>query len=112
MCCAPDRPRGRSLVAALVAWLVISALSSTARAATVVDPFWRFKRLTTPHFFIYFHQGEDSLADRLATIAEGVYADMATRFGWTLPARTHVILVDQADGANGWATRCRTTPSW
>lgn len=104
MCRATDRPRGRNLVAALVVWLVVIAVAPTAHAASVVDPLLRFKRVTTPHFVIYFHQGEDALADRLATIAEHVYADMATRFGWTLPARTHVILVDQTDLANGWAT--------
>lgn len=106
MCRATGRPRGRSrgLVAALVAWLVVIAVTSTADAASVVDPFLRFKQLTTPHFVIYFHRGEEALADRLTIIAEHVYADMATRFGWTLPARTHVILVDQTDLANGWAT--------
>lgn len=104
MCRVADSRRADRLAVALGAWLVMWAIAATAGAASVVDPLLRFKQLTTPHFVIYFHQGESALADRLAATAERVYNDMATRFGWTLPARTHVILVDQTDLANGWAT--------
>lgn len=103
-----NRPRGASRLArwaiALTAWLIVSVAAPLVHAASVVDPSLRFRRLTTSHFVIYFHRGEDALADRLAVIAEGVYAEMSTRFGWVLPARTHVILADQSDAANGWAT--------
>ena len=53
---------------------------------------------------IHFHQGEERLALRLAQIAERVY-DTAARTGMALPGRrTHVVLVDQNDYANGSAT--------
>lgn len=104
---ALNRRRGVSPLArwaiALTACVVLVA-SPLVHAASVVDPSLRFRRLTTRHFVIYFHRGEEALADRLAGIVEGVYADMSARFGWALPARTHVILADQTDMANGWAT--------
>lgn len=75
-----------------------------ARALPVFDPRLTFQHIQTPHFVIYFHQGEDLLAARLARIAEVTWTDMSSRFGWRLPARTHVVLADQTDLANGWAT--------
>jgi len=46
---------------------------STAHAATLVDPRLRFRVLKTEHFDIYFHQGENGLAARLASIAEDTW---------------------------------------
>lgn len=96
------RPVGR-LTVVLTAWLLL-ATAHAVGAASVVDPALRFRRVHTAHFVIYFHRGEEALAARLARIAEDVYRVMGQRFSWSLPARTHVILVDQTDAANGWAT--------
>ena len=38
----------------------------TAQAASTFDPALRFRVLPTDHFIIYFHQGEERLARRLA----------------------------------------------
>jgi dipeptidyl aminopeptidase/acylaminoacyl peptidase len=73
-------------------------------AATRYDPRLRFETITTPHFVIYFHQGTEAQARRLAVIAEEVHATLTE---WLPPGsrgRTHVVLVDQTDLANGWAT--------
>jgi hypothetical protein len=68
------------------------------------DPLYRFRALPTEHFTIYFHQGEDALADRLARIAEETWQSLDRSLGRPPSRRTHVILVDQTDLANGWAT--------
>lgn len=83
--------------------VLLTASVPTVSAATRYDPRLRFRTLSTARFDIYFHQGEDALAQRLARIAE----EVATTVGRTLgPAagRVHVILVDQHDLPNGWAT--------
>jgi WD40 repeat protein len=89
-------------------WLVASALllsaAATARAASVFDPALRFRTIATAHFIIYFHQGEDRLAHRLAAIAEDTWTALGQPFGAVLPPRTHVVLVDQSEAANGYAT--------
>jgi hypothetical protein len=72
-------------------------------ASNRYDPRLRFRTLTTPRFDIYFHQGEDALARRLAGIAESVATELEPRLGRPR-ARVHVILVDQTDLSNGWAT--------
>ena len=73
-------------------------------SAQQFDPRYRFQAIPTEHFVIYFHQGEDALARRLARIAEETWQALRTPLGRTAPSRTHVILVDQTDIANGWAT--------
>src|SRR5262245_53519873 len=73
-------------------------------SAQQFDPAYRFHVLTTDHFRIYFHQGEQSLAARLAPIAEDVWHKLAQALGPQAPKRTEVILIDQNDLSNGWAT--------
>jgi hypothetical protein len=79
-------------------------LVAAPAAAQQFDPAYRFRALPTEHFVIYFHQGEDRLAARLAVIAEETWRALEAPLGTRPPARTHVILVDPTDSANGWAT--------
>jgi hypothetical protein len=90
--------RCRLLVAAALFFV------STSAGAGPYDPTLRFQSLTTPHFIIHFHQGEEALARRLAAIAERVYAATAERRTDHPRGRIHVVLVDQNDTANGSAT--------
>lgn len=83
--------------------VALLAVQRPASAASRYDPALRFRTLATPHFFIYFHQGEDAIARRCAVIAEAVHQDLTRRLGAHLAGRTHVILVDQNDVPNGWA---------
>jgi hypothetical protein len=68
------------------------------------DPALRFLTHRTPHFQIHYHQNEEALAARLASIAEATHVRLSS--AWALPAtrRTHVVLVDQSDLSNGSAT--------
>jgi surface antigen Omp85-like protein/WD40 repeat protein len=88
---------------ALIAVIVLVVVCSDAGAANRYDPRLRFRTLTTPHFTIYFHQQEDALARRLAAIAEDVADRVSAELGRP-NGRVHVILVNQHDLSNGWAT--------
>jgi hypothetical protein len=92
----------RRLIALL---LLASSIGPAARlhAATLFDPAFRFRILNTEHFVIYFHQGEDRLARRVAVIAEQTWTRLQQPFG-RAPRRTHVVIVDQSELANGYAT--------
>jgi hypothetical protein len=84
--------------------IALALLATTSvQAATLYDPLLRFRRLPTEHFIIYFHQGEDDLARRLAAIAEETWRALQQPFAIAPPKRTHVVLVDQTELANGWA---------
>src|SRR5215208_710042 len=93
-----------ALGAAAVLATCIITCAGPAAAATRYDPALRFRSIATPHFFIHYHQGEEAEALRLSLIAEQVHADLATRMDYAPKGRTHVVLVDQDDDPNGWAT--------
>jgi hypothetical protein len=84
----------------VAAWLSASPVTAASR----YDPALRFQTITTRHFHIHFHQGQRPLAQRLATVAEAVHADLALRLHAAPSGRTHVVLADQDDVANGFAT--------
>jgi hypothetical protein len=95
------RRGARVLTAALV---LLIAGAGTATAASLFDPLLRFRALATEHFVIYFHQGEDQLAQRLARIAEETWRALERPLGVTPPRRTRVVLADQTEVFNGYAT--------
>jgi WD40-like Beta Propeller Repeat len=91
------RARGSLL---LLAWLLAAPAAS---AAGRYDPRLRFRTIRTAHFDVHAHQGEEALARRLAAVVERVRQKFVPVFG-VARGRVHVILVDQTDLANGWAT--------
>jgi hypothetical protein len=97
------RPRRISAVAFSLAFALFT-IARAAGAAGIVDPLLRFQQLRTEHFVIYFHQGEAALAGRLAALVEGVRGQVGAALRTVPPRRTHVILADQSEIANGWAT--------
>jgi hypothetical protein len=103
------RPRrvhrpARAGIASIVALALLLAASSVAGAASLFDPLLKFRTLTTEHFVIHFHQGEDALAQRLAVIAEEAWLALQRTLAVPPPRRTQVVLADQTDLANGYAT--------
>jgi hypothetical protein len=91
--------RGGSVVIMLT-----TLLGPPLHAASPVDPALRFRTIPTEHFVIYFHQGAEPLARRLAGLAEETWMALRRPLGVQPPARTHVVLVDQSELANGSAT--------
>ncbi len=96
-----NRGAGAALVVALAAGAL---LLSSGRAAAQYQPHLRFRVLATEHFRIYYHQGEEPLARRLAAVAESVRSTLPARVRLDAPPLTHVVLTHQDDDANGWAT--------
>lgn len=68
------------------------------------DPSFSWMTLTSPHFLIHYHQGEEALAKRAVVIAEDVHARLVPRMKSQPRTRTHIVLVDALDDANGSAT--------
>jgi Tol biopolymer transport system component len=93
----------RARTAALVL-LLAGAAAGHASGASLFDPTLRFRSLPTEHFVIYFHQGEDALAQRLARIAEDAWRALERPLGLTPPRRTRIVLADQTEQFNGYAT--------
>jgi len=95
--------RARALTAAVML-LLAGGCAGTASAASRFDPALRFRALPTEHFVIYFHQGEERLAQRLAAIAEETWRTLGQPMGVIPPRKTQVVLADQTELFNGYAT--------
>ena len=120
-CAADDAPSGsapvcpsatRSFLAVLAVALAVPAVARAQTPASRIDaalgtlrydPALRFRTIATARFDIYFHQREEALARRLAGFIEEAAAEIDGRLG-APRGRVHVILVDQTDQSNGWAT--------
>ena len=92
----------RAAAAMLIA-AVTACLPVTAAAATRYDPRLRFSTISTQRFDIHFHQREETLARRLAAFVETAAAEVDRAVGAAV-GRVQIILVDQNDLSNGWAT--------
>jgi len=71
--------------------------------AASYDPDLSWQTLTTEHFQITFHTGEEQLASELAETAERVHEVLTEDLDHEPNRRTEVVLVDHTDGANGYA---------
>ena len=90
----------------VVRWAAVGVLllgATVAAAANRYDPRLRFRTISTSRFDIHFHQGEEALARRLAGFVEAAAAEVDAAVGAAV-GRVQIILVDQHDLSNGWAT--------
>jgi hypothetical protein len=94
----------RPAACACILIALLFVVSPAARAASLFDPRLKFRTLTTDHFVIHFHQGEEALGQRLAAIAEETWLVLQRTLAVPPPRRTQVVLADQTDLANGYAT--------
>ncbi|MEN8263178.1 MAG: peptidase S9 [Nitrospirota bacterium] len=73
------------------------------RAANI-DPSFRFTTIETEHFDIHYHQGLREIAGRAALISEDVHEKLTSSFKWSPEGKTQIVLLDNTDFANGYAT--------
>src|SRR5690349_17085968 len=99
----PGRARGWILTAFVITGFIICC-AGDARAASLFDPALRFRVLRSTHFRIYFHPGVAILAARLAVIAEDAWARLERTLGTRPPRTTHVVIADQTELPNAYAT--------
>ncbi len=90
--------RGFAVYILAFAWLF------AAQAVRAVDPFADWYTLETQHFFIHFDKPHRQDAERVARIAESVHQRLSPLLNWQPRQKTHLVLSDEADFANGYAT--------
>jgi hypothetical protein len=87
---------------ALLLWA--SATQAQWEVLTWVDPRLRWRTLDTEHFHLHFAEQHRPQARLVATVAEAVYPRISATLGWQARARIHLVLLDSADFANGFAS--------
>lgn len=88
---------------ALALFVLVAALLA-ARSSRAGDPRLVWRTLETPHFYIHYYVEEERLARRLAVVAEAAHDKLVPFFDHEVKHKTHVVLSDQTDDANGSAT--------
>lgn len=94
--------RNRIGLAVLVLWL--------AQAGTVAhgaEPSMRWFTITSPHFYVHYYKSVRhdlrAAAQKVAAVAERCHAVLQPIFRHTPSSRTHVVVTDDTDSANGSA---------
>ncbi len=94
------RGAARALAVALLA-LAACHLARPARAQNHSELDWL--TFETDHFIVHYHDGVDETARQAAIIAETIYPRITGLYDWEPAKKTHLILGDYEDYANGSA---------
>ena len=87
-------------VFSIVMLLCLSSISEAAR----FDATFTFSTIETQHFSIHFHQGMEDAARKSALYAEEAHRTLTGELAWQPKAKTEIVLIDDSDFANGFAT--------
>ncbi len=77
---------------------------NSASAAVLHDPSLEWFTLESRHFRCHYHTGEEALAHRSLAIAENVHAELSLMMDWVPEDKTVIVLTDEYDIPNGFAS--------
>ncbi|MGM0574253.1 MAG: hypothetical protein ACQEXJ_00780 [Myxococcota bacterium] len=83
---------------------LLALLLAAPRAGAGSDPSRTWYTLTTEHFAVHTYDGGEALARRAARYAEEAWRLLNPVLKWTPRERVHVLVVDERDAANGFAS--------
>jgi hypothetical protein len=88
------------LRSAAVAAIALAAMAGRARAG---DPKRQWRTVESAHFVVTYYAPLDDVARRVAVVAERAHANLAPALDHHPDEKTQILLVDDTDGANGFA---------
>jgi len=83
--------------------VLIVALLGFATTAHAGDPARKWKTVESKHFIVHYYEPMSDVGRRVAVVAEYGHRLLAPVFGHVPKAKTHIVLVDDTDGSNGFA---------
>ncbi|WP_144393057.1 hypothetical protein [Pleionea sediminis] len=84
----------------LIRWIFIFFIGNTWS----LEPSLNWKTLESEHFYIHFSENDEALAKETANKAEQIHRQLKKQLLWEPDEKTHLILSDHTDVANGYAT--------
>ena len=95
----------RVLLKCLAAFLfLLSMTSSHVFAGIMHDSSLEWSSMESAHFRIHFHDGEQAMAEESLNIAERIHQRIAPVLEWEPKEKTEIVLSDETDSSNGFAT--------
>jgi len=80
---------------------VFALYSSTSKA---VDPRLNWNTIQSENFYIHYADGYERLAQKTANSAELAHNKLQNKINWQPIDKTHLVISDETDSANGYAT--------
>ncbi|MBE9559328.1 MAG: hypothetical protein IMF15_01000 [Proteobacteria bacterium] len=84
--------------------VLIVCLLFLSQSVFAVDPGLDWKTIESEHLYVHFADGNKELAERALAIAEGAHEHLTKKLDWNPVEKTHIILSDETDQPNGFAT--------
>jgi len=85
--------------------LIISfVILLSASVANAVDPRLNWNTIESQHFYIHYADGYEQLAQKTANAAEQAHLKLQPKINWQPDDKTHLVVSDETDTANGYAT--------
>ena len=88
----------------LAAITSLAALLVSGSAGAADDPYLEWWTIDAPHARVHYYKGLEPIAERVADVLEGVHREMCEELGWSPSQITEVVLTDNTDSANGFAS--------
>jgi hypothetical protein len=93
----------RAAAACAVLCALVCALLLPDRAYALDDPDLDYYTIETEHFYVHYYTGLEALAKRTAKVHEEAHTILSPLLDWKPAGKTHVVLTDKTDTANGSA---------
>ncbi|VAW68902.1 tolB protein precursor, periplasmic protein involved in the tonb-independent uptake of group A colicins [hydrothermal vent metagenome] len=88
----------------LLSAFLFSFLSFLSSNVLAVDPRLNWKTIESENFYIHYGEGYERLAQKAANAAEKAHHKLQPAFNWSPKDKTHLVISDEMDAANGYAT--------
>lgn len=95
---------GLSVPARLLCLLTIAVVWARVSTAEAGDPRREWKTVETEHFVIHYYEPLEDIGKRVAAVAERAHRVLRTEFEHEPAQKTQIVIVDDTDGANGFAS--------
>ena len=87
----------------LRACVVVAALVATTSVARAGDPDRVWMTVETAHFVVHYYEPNADVGRRVAVVAERAHRTLAPMLDHQPEEKCHIVLLDDTDGANGFA---------
>lgn len=94
----------RTLVLAFTLYTCLHTGLADMRLATAGDPRQVWKTVETEHFIIHYDEPLFEVAEKVARVAERGHAVLVPIFAHAPAKKTHIVILDQTDSSNGFAS--------
>ena len=93
--------KGR-VIALFFLFIFLARVNSFSFAFNHPELHW--KVIQTPHFFIYYHQQEETFAQQVARVAEEIYPSVTSDLGYQPREKTPIIVENYSDNTGGYTS--------